>query len=365
MNKVILVDIINPRVSKKQAGDRMIESENLVNTYGWFVIIKKIQRKVVPDYETYIWKWKLEEIRSDALETWAKLIIINNNLKTKQLFNIERFLEKDSIKIWTRVDLILKIFEKHATTLESRLQIELAAIRQLWPRIFWMWLELSKLAWWIWTRWKWETNTEIMKRHLALKEKRVKDKLKKIWNRHELYRKNRERKWLNTVAIVWYTNAWKSQTLLALTWKQVKIKDELFATLDTRIWDLFLPKLQKKCLISDTIWFIQDLPPDLIDAFKSTLDETLHADLILHVIDYSDSQKEKKIKIVHEILENIWVSGKQIIFVCNKIDLIKTLKTKTFFKKYKRFNPCAISAIDKTWIKQLVNIIEKSLSNNV
>ena len=302
MRKVIIIDIISPKLSKKEAKERMIESENLVNTYWWFVIIKKIQRRIIPDYSTFIWKWKLEEIKDDALRTWSKLIIINNNLKSKQLFNLEWIFDKYSIKIWTRVDLILKIFEKHAMTSESRLQIELAAIRQLWPRIFWMWLELSKQAGWIWTRWKGETNTEVMKRHLALWEKKIKDKLKKIWNRHELYRKNRERRWLKTVAIVWYTNAWKSQTLLSLTWKWVKIKDELFATLDTRIWDLFLPISWSKCLVSDTIWFIQDLPPGLIDAFKSTLDETIHADLVLHVIDYSDLQKDRKIKVVHEIL---------------------------------------------------------------
>ena len=362
MKKVILIDVIKPELSKKDALEWLLELESLVSTYGGFVIIKKIQKRTLPDYETYVWKGKIEEIRQEAIDNWVKLIIINNNLKPKQIFSIESLLEKDWIKVWTRIDLILKIFEKHAVTLESRLQIELAAITQLWPRIFWMWLELSRQWWWIWTRGQWETNTEVMKRHLQSLEIKVKNQLKKVSVRHELHRANRARKGLKTVAIVGYTNAWKSQTLFSLSKKDIKIKNELFATLDTVIWDVYLPTLREKCLVSDTIWFIKDTPPSLINAFKSTLDEAIHADLILHVLDYSDSRKEEKIKVVNEILDELGVSNKPTILVCNKIDLVKKLKTKTFFKKYKRYSPILISALKKEGIKELVEHIESYLA---
>lgn len=357
--KVILIDVISPLTARKEADDRMIESENLVRTYWGFVIIKKIQRKLSPDYQTFIGKWKLDEIKQDCLESWAKLIIVNNVLKPKQIYNLEREFEKDWIKVWTRVDLILKIFEKHAVSTESKLQIELAAIKHMWPRIFGMGLELSRQWWGIWTSWVWETNTELMKRHLAELVKKIKEKLKLISNRHELHRNARARKNLSTVAIVGYTNAWKSQLLTSITKKKVKVKDELFATLDTRIWELYLPNLRKSCLVSDTIGFIQDLPPWLIEAFANTLDETVHCDLILHVVDYSDPKKHMKIKVVLDILAELWVWEKNVIMVCNKIDLVKNLKTKAFSAKYKRFNPIFVSALNKTNTSELVSEIEK------
>ena len=355
---VILIDIIDPKTTKLEAQKRMIESENLVNTFWGFVIIKKIQKRQIPDYKTFIWSWKLEELRLEAIEHWVKLIIVNNQLKSQQLFNIERRFEKDWIKIWTRVDLILKIFEKHAVSTESKLQIELAAIDQMWPRIFGMWMDLSRQAWWIWTKWIWETNTEIMKRHLAKQKKKIKDRLIKIWNKHELHRNSRIRKNFKTVAIVWYTNAWKSQLLRSLTKKKVKVQNELFATLDTRIGELYLPNMMKSCLVSDTIWFIQNLPPSIIEAFKSTLDETIHADLLIHVVDFSDKDKYKKIKVVQEILNELWVSNKPTLIVWNKIDLVKNLKTKTFLTKYVKYKPTFISALNKDWIKDLIQNIE-------
>lgn len=363
--KIILIDVIDPRTDKKEAEKRMIESENLINTYWGFVIIKKVQKKQIPDYGTFVWKGKLEELKQDAIENWVKLIVINNHLKPRQLFNIEQLFEKDKIKIWTRTDLILKIFEKHAITTESRLQIELAAIKHMWPRIYWMWMELSRQGWWIWTSWIWETNTERMKRHLAEQERKIRDKLKEIAKRHELHRKSRERKDFKTVAIVWYTNAGKSELLRSLTKKNVIVRDELFATLDTRIWKMYLSWSGKECLVSDTIWFIQDLPPDMIDAFKSTLDETIHADLLLHVVDYSDPDKEHKIKVVNEILEQLEMIDKPILMVCNKIDLLDEVKIKSFERKYKKYNPTFISALRKKNLIDLWYKINEKLYPNI
>lgn len=358
--KVIIIDIVSPDVSDKEAEKRMIESENLVDTYWGFVVEKKFQKKQDPDYRYFVGTWKIEEIKQIALEKWVDLIIINNQLKTQQVFNIEwEFFQDTDIKVWDRVDLILNIFSKHATTSEAKMQIELAAISHMGPRIFWMWLELSKQGWGIWTRWKWETNTEIMKRHLKRKETLLKTKIKQLEKRRENQRLARERRWLKSVAIVGYTNAWKSQLMNGLSKKKVKAKDELFATLDTRTWELFLPNHFKTCLISDTIWFIRNLPPKLIQAFKSTLEEAIHADLILHVVDFSDPEKDEKIKVTNEILESLWAEKIPRILVWNKIDLLKKLQTKTFERKYKKFEPIFVSALNKIWLKELVWKIDK------
>ena len=360
--KVILVDIIDPQTSKEDAIKSMAELENLVDTFGGFVVIKKVQKKQVPDYKTYIGAGKLEEIVGEAKAQGAKMIIFNNMLKPQQLFNVQWKIEKDEIKVWDRVDLILKIFEKHASSAEAKLQIELAALRHMGPRIFGMGMELSRQGGGIGTRGKGETNTEIMKRHIASQEKKIKEKLKKVQKMRESQRKARARKGLKTVAIVGYTNAGKSQLLYALTQKNVKVKDELFATLDTRIGQLFLPKSYSQCLVSDTIGFIQKLPPDLIDAFKSTLDETIHADVLLHVVDYSDKKRDMKIKVVKDILDDLGVADTPMLMVCNKMDQIEVRSTASFEKRFKRLSPTFISALERQNLPELVSKIEELLN---
>lgn len=383
MKKVIIVDIIDPNTSPKEAKNRIIESENLVNTYWWVVIFKKYQKRQSPDYRYFIWKWKIEEIKKEALDNWIDFIIINNQLKPQQLFNIEwDFFKTEKIKIWDRIDLILKIFEKHASSSEAKLQIELAAIKHMWPRIFGMWMELSRQ--WGWSklaRWKWETNTEIMKRHLSKQEKVLREKISKLEKRRESQRISRERKWLKSVAIVGYTNAGKSQLMNAVSKKKVKAKNELFATLDTRTWELYLSWKMKTCLISDTIWFIRDLPPELIEAFKSTLEEAIHADLILHVIDFSDPERLKKMAVTNKILKELWADEIPKIIVANKIDLteckiedvkwnnnselqkvFKPKNTKTFEDKYKNYPIVYVSALNRLWLERLIIKIEENLN---
>lgn len=363
--KVILIDVIDPQTDKVEALKSMEELENLVDTYGGFVIIKKVQKKQIPNYKTYIGSGKLTAIIEEAKEKGVSMLIFNNLLKPQQLFNIQWRLEKEGIKVWDRVDLILKIFEKHASTSEAKLQIELAALRHMGPRIFGMGLELSRQAAGIGTRGKGETNVEIMKRHLANQEKKIREKLAKVQKMHEGQRRARKRKGLKTVAIVGYTNAGKSQLLSALTEKKVKVKNELFATLDTRIGRLYLPQSHSQCLLSDTIGFIQKLPPDLIDAFKSTLDEAIHADLLLHVVDYSDKKREMKIRVVQAILEELGVSDTPTLMVCNKMDAVKKPATKTFERKYKKQSPTFISALQKVNLGELVGKVEgKIISAN-
>ncbi len=322
--KAILVDVIPLEVPKHEAEERLKELENLVTTYGGVVIIKTIQKRGVPDYSTFVGKGKLEEIMLEGQEKGANLLIMNNILKPGQLFNLNEILRKKFMEAWDRIDLILKIFSKHAQTTESKLQIELAKIRHMGPRIFGMGQELAQqrggrgaVAG------QGETNIELMKRHLQAQELSIKKKLEHYELIRAGHRKRRRRSNLLTAAIVGYTNAGKSSLLNALSGKKVYIADKLFATLDTRIGKIYLPQKHKEILISDTIGFIQDLPPELIQAFKSTLAETVEADLILHVIDVADPLVEKKIAVVEEILSQLGASTTLKIYVFNKMDLVR------------------------------------------
>jgi len=351
--KVFIADIlpIDCR-SQEEMDDRLVEVENLVNTYGWVVIVKHIQKKSLPDYNTYIWWGKLDEIMHEMELEWANLLILWNILKPKQIYNINERLKEIWAKARDRVDLILKIFERNALSAESKLQIELAAIKHMWPRIFDMWMELWK-QWW---KWKWETNTQIMKTHLSRRERAIKSDLEhysKVRNQH---RQSRSRKWISTVWVVGYTNSWKSTLTNSLTKKWVLAEDKLFATLWTNVWKMFVEAnydektwkyiKPKEILINDTIWFIRDLPPKLIDAFSSTLEDSIESDILLHVIDASDSKISEKIRIVDDILDNIW-ANQQKIYVFNKIDSLNDKEIEKLKLEYEEFNPIFISAYKK------------------
>ena len=359
--KVILVDIIDPKTTPEESLARLNELENLLVTYGGFVIIRKIQKRQFPDYQTYIGKGKVEEILEEAKENKAEFIIINNMLKPQQSFNLEQMFEKYGIQIWDKVDLILNIFAKHATTKEAKLQIELASLRHLGPRIFKMGAELMRQAGGIGTRGKGETNIEIMKRHIARRKKKVKEDIKKISKNEAGQRKNRKNIGFKTVAIVGYTNAGKSCLLRSLTGKDVKVEDELFATLDSRIGKVFLPSFQENILISDTIGFIRNLPPELIHAFHSTLAETIHADLLLHVVDSADFELEWKMEVVNEVLEELECKDKPILYVFNKIDLIPEHIQESLKEKYSDLNTVFISAQEKLNLEELKEEIGEKL----
>jgi len=377
--RAILIDIIPPQMNKRSAKRRLLELESLTKTYGGIVIIKIVQKRAVPDYKTYIGKGKLEELIQLAKTEEVKLLIFNNQLKPHQLFEVEKLVERDGMFVWDRIDLILKIFQLHADTTEAKLQIRLAGIKHMGPRIFRMGLELSQQAGGIGTRGVGETNIEIMKRHLAEEERTIKKQLEKFANARGLHRKRRNRIGFKTISIVGYTNAGKSSLLNALTNKGTYVADELFATLDTRIAKLWIVKGAKvstrdqrpatrgyaegfTVLLSDTIGFIQDLPPQLVEAFRSTLEETVEADLILHVIDAGDPFIHEKIAEVEQVLSQLGVGDTPKIYVFNKIDLVKRLARKTLSKKYAEHNPVFVSAVTKQGLDMLKDILANELA---
>ncbi|MEK7672402.1 MAG: GTPase HflX [Patescibacteria group bacterium] len=416
--KAVLVDVITPQTTKAEAEIRLYELENLVNTFGGLVVVKTIQKRGLPDYDTYVGKGKLDEIIAEARENGANLLILNNILKPKQIYNLDEYFREAKIemKAWDRVDLILKIFDKHAKTTEAKLQIELAAIKHMGPRIYGMGIELSQQSGAVGIRsGQGETNTELMKRHLRNQELNIIDKLKHYDLINKGHRERRKRQNFKSVAIVGYTNAGKSSLLNALTGKDVYIADKLFATLDTRIGKIYIPPKQhiqadgqyipgKEILISDTIGFIRDLPPLLIQAFKSTLAEAIDADLVLHVVDINDKEMHTKIDVVEEILNQLGLTDRQRIYAFNKVDMMahrihfedkRKLKSQlqrktnlvkageysaailgwtsskkgdaakksvtTLKRKYKKFDPVFVSAHKKINLEQLIEKLSKYL----
>ena len=362
--RVFLVDLVDKQTSREILEDRMRELENLVNTYGGVVVLQKYQKKDQPDLRTYVWKGKLEEIVEDMLRLEANLLVIWNALKPAQIYAINEKLRlvseeqnlKEKMVARDRVDLILKIFEKHAEWGEARLQIELAAIKHMGPRIYGMGMELSRQGGssgsgsWA-TRWAWETNTEKMKRHLKEKVLKIEKKLIEYEQMRKLQRDARKKKGMPTIGIVWYTNAGKSSLLNALTNKGVLAENKLFATLGTNVGKCYLitnPEtwLGKEVLLNDTIGFIRDLPPKLVKSFSSTLEDSIESDFLLHVIDASDPFVDERIEVVHKVLSDIWAHQDKIL-VFNKIDKADEERVAQLREKYSDFNCVFISV--KEW----------------
>lgn len=365
--KVFLVDVVTKDTNPALLADRMRELENLVDTYGGIVILQKYQKRQEPDHRTYVGKWKLEEIIAEMQRLGANTLIIWNILKPRQIFYIQEKLRPFGIDIWDRVDLILKIFDKHATSMESRLQVKLAAIRHMGPRIYGMGIELGR-QWWGGTgamRGIGETNTERMKRHLKEKILQIEKELKEYEKMRKLHRDSRIKKGMPTVGIVGYTNTWKSSLLNAMTKKWILAENKLFATLGTHVGKVYIFKNKetwegKEVLLNDTIGFIRDLPPKLIKSFSSTLEDSIESNILLHVIDASDPFIDERIEVVNHVLDEIGAKQKRIL-VFNKIDLLDKTQLTELKKKFPNKENVRISV--KNWTN--LEDIKTAIINNL
>lgn len=336
------------------------ELQHLITTLQNIHIERDFTGPSSPAYHTYLDENLIDSILG-AISKRTSLIIIDAILKPAQIFALTELFQEKNITVWDRIDLILHIFSAHATSAEAKLQIELARIRHMGPRIFGMGMELSRQGGGIGTKGIGETNIEIMKRHLKEQERRIVKKLEKFSQDKAKQRARRKRQNFKTISLVGYTNAGKSLLMKRLTKKQnVTVRDQLFATLDTRIGRLFLPEVRESVLVSDTIGFISNLSPQLIAAFTSTLSEAIHADLLLHVVDISDPYREEKIAVVDEILEQLQISEKKQILIFTKTDIAgKRFGEGKLRKKYKNRKPLFVSAVTKENIDQLRIAIAK------
>lgn len=314
--QVILVGVqLDENDNVKESLD---ELEELADTAGAQTVGKIIQNRETVHPGTYIGKGKIEEVRALMLATDATGIICDDELSPAQMNNLEHELE---CKVMDRTLLILDIFAKHATTSEGKIQVELAQLRYRASRLVGLGASLSRLGGGIGTRGPGEKKLEMDRRLIRTRISRLKAELRDVVKHREVQRKQRQKNHLPVVCIVGYTNAGKSTLLNHFTNAGVYEEDQLFATLDPTTKSLDLSGGQT-ILMTDTVGFIRKLPHHLVEAFKSTLEETKYSDLILHVVDASNPQKEKQMEAVYDTLKQLGANESLIITAFNKIDLL-------------------------------------------
>nr|WP_202601343.1 GTPase HflX [Clostridioides difficile] len=343
--------------------ESMEELKELTKAAGAEVVGSLIQNKHSVDAAYYIGKGKVEEIRaySDSLD--ATLVIFNDELSGAQIRNIENVVGR---KVIDRTTLILDIFAQRALSKEGKLQVELAQLKYRLPRLYGMGGEMSRTGAGIGTRGPGEQKLEIDKRHILNKAADIRRELKEVKKNRETQRVKRLKSNIPIVALVGYTNAGKSTLLNELIKthkdyeqeKEVFVKDMLFATLDVTLRKALLPN-KKEFLVVDTVGFVSKLPHDLVEAFKATLEEVQYADLILHVIDATNTSYELQKSTTEGVLKELGVNDKKHILVYNKVDKLEL----DIYPKSQE-DIVYISAKQGINMDKLLNMIEIALMEN-
>jgi GTPase len=310
----ILARLILP--DQEPSADPLAELYGLARTAGTEVVAELVQKRSMPDHSTYLGKGKVEELKALIAHHEADVVIFDNDLSPGQVRNLEKEI---SCKVLDRTELILDIFAAGARTHEARLSVELAQLEYSLPRLKRMWTHLSRQSMGVGMRGPGEKQLEVDRRLAKKRINDLKDELEIIEKRREY--QVTSRKEFPTVSLVGYTNAGKSTLMNALTDAGVYAKDELFATLDTRTRRWQLPGWGT-VLLSDTVGFIRDLPHSLVASFKSTLEETRQAELLLHVADASSDEVFQQIAAVHGVLKELGIEEKNTLLVLNKIDAV-------------------------------------------
>ena len=315
MEKAVLIGLITPDVTKDQAYEYLDELAFLADTAGAKPVRNFTQKLPHPDNKTFLGKGKIEEVRLYAEENEIKLIIFDDDLSPSQIRNIEKVFGEDT-KVLDRSNLILDIFASRAQTAQARTQVELAQYQYLLPRLTRMWTHLERQKGGIGMRGPGETQIETDRRIIKDKIALLKKKLEKIDKQSFTRRKGRQD--MIRVALVGYTNTGKSTLMNTLAKSDIFAENKLFATLDTTVRKVVIGNLP--FLLTDTVGFIRKLPHQLVESFKSTLDEVRESDLLVHVVDISNPKFEEQIEIVNKTIIELGVTDKPILIVFNKID---------------------------------------------
>ncbi len=339
----------NPLTADEES---ITELADLARTCGVEVFDTVVQYRPQPDPKFMVGKGKLSDIGLRATQIGANLLIFDHELTPAQVRSISDF---TGLKVIDRTQVILDIFARRAHSREGKIQVELAQLKYLLPRLTHSDSSLSRLAGGIGGVGPGETKLEIDRRRVRERIHRLEKDLKTITKSRQQRQSKRQKSDLPVISIVGYTNAGKSTLINTLTQSSVLVEDKLFATLDTKSARLRFPR-DTEAIITDTVGFIRNLPEELFTAFRATLDELNQADILLHVIDISNSRFENHIMAVNKILEKLEINDKPIIMVFNKADrfpdkdLLQTL--------CRRFNAVSISALDKSTLTDLLLKIE-------
>jgi len=358
--KTVLVGLITPNQPENKANEYLDELAFLAETAGAEPVKSFVQRLDFPNPKTFVGTGKLDEIKAYVEENEIGMVIFDDELTSKQVRNIEAELK---LKILDRTNLILDIFAKRAQTAHAKTQVELAQYKYMLPRLTRLWTHLERQQGGIGMRGPGESQIETDRRIILDRISRLKDELIHIDKQKATQRKNRGK--MVRVALVGYTNVGKSTLMNVLSKSDVFAENKLFATLDTTVRKVIIDNLP--FLLTDTVGFIRKLPTDLVESFKSTLDEVREADLLLHVVDISHSGFEEQIEVVNKTLADLDAQDKPVILVFNKIDAFQyVVKDEDDLTPKTRENT-SLEELQQSWMskmsKDCIFISARNLSN--
>lgn len=345
--KAILIGLITPKLTQDQVDEYLEELSFLAKTAGVNPVKRFTQKLPNPDNTTFLGKGKINEVKEYVKDEKIDVVIFDDDLTPSQLKNIQKIFLKT--KILDRSNLILDIFASRAQTAQARTQVELAQYEYLLPRLTRMWTHLERQKGGIGMRGPGETQIETDRRIIKDKISLLKKKLAKIDKQSLTRRKGRAD--MIRVALVGYTNAGKSTLMNKLSKSEIFAENKLFATLDTTVRKVVLKNLP--FLLSDTVGFIRKLPHQLVESFKSTLDEVRESDLLLHVVDISNPNFEEQIEIVNTTISDIGAQSKPQLIIFNKIDAYTyEVKEEDDLTPIKKEN-LSLNDLKQTWMSKL------------
>jgi len=356
--RALLIGLEKEGTTKWDLRDSMDELRELASSAGAQVVDTVTQKLQKPTAPYYIGRGKAESIKESFKDQLVTSVIFDDELSPAQGRNLENLLAR---KVLDRTQLILDIFAQRARSREGRLQIELAQLQYLLPRLTRMWNHLSRQTGGIGTRGPGETQLEVDRRRVQDRIARLERDLEAVRKQRAVQRQGRKRHHWPVAAVVGYTNAGKSTLLNLLTGAGVLTEDKLFATLDPTTRSFTLPNKQR-LLLTDTVGFLRKLPHTLIESFKATLEEVNEADLLIHVVDLSHSRLDENIEAVDIVIKELGAYGKQTLVVLNKIDALKNQElVPIYLEKFP--GSVAISAHTGRGTEELVLALQNALSS--
>jgi len=345
--RAILIGLITPNLKNEQVYEYLDELAFLVKTAGAIPVRNFTQKLKHPDNTTFLGKGKINEVKDYAENESIDIIVFDDDLSPSQLRNIQKIFPK--CKILDRSNLILDIFASRAKTAQARTQVELAQYEYLLPRLTRMWTHLERQKGGIGMRGPGETQIETDRRIIKDKISLLRKKLDKIDKQSLVRRKGRAN--MIRVALVGYTNAGKSTLMNRLSKSNIFAENKLFATLDTTVRKVVIKNLP--FLLSDTVGFIRKLPHQLIESFKSTLDEVRESDILIHLVDISNPNFEDQIKIVNKTIVEIGAENKPQILVFNKIDAYSFIQKEADDLTESTKENRSLEDLKETWMSRL------------